>query len=112
MHMAWSSHRWKSYTTCTTRSIISSHEYTFVESRRHQRRAVKSIFETLAHEMAHAIYSSFQCGSRTCRTADSHVNVLGQEGTDTAGCGKEMAEHNAGYDPELGRLLERFLRWR
>lgn len=43
-------------------------------------RTVKSIFETLVHEMAHAIYISFACDGTECQQEASRPGAIGQRG--------------------------------
>lgn len=52
---------------------------------------VESIFETLVHEMAHAIFLSFACGGTNCQRAATHPSILGQIGHGDKWV--EMAEH-------------------
>lgn len=54
-------------------------------------RTVESIFETLVHEMAHAIFLSFACGGTNCQRAAIHPSILGQIGHGDKWV--EMAEH-------------------
>lgn len=54
-------------------------------------RTVKSIFETLVHEMAHAIFDSFACGGADCTNEATNPWMLGRHGHGDMWV--EMAEH-------------------
>lgn len=54
-------------------------------------RTTYSIFRTLVHEMAHAVYSSFACNCKECDRVAGHPLVLGPRGHGRLW--KEMAEH-------------------
>lgn len=52
---------------------------------------VESTFETLVHEMAHAIFLSFACGGADCKREAKSPRILGQRGHGNMWL--EMAEH-------------------
>lgn len=54
-------------------------------------RTTHSIFRTLVHEMAHAVYASFACKCTDCAHVSGHPSVLGPRGHGRLW--KEMAEH-------------------
>ncbi|KAI7779410.1 hypothetical protein LA080_000890 [Diaporthe eres] len=69
-------------------------------------RSVESIFETLVHEMAHAIFHSFACRRGDCTRIATRPGILGQYGHGDMWVG--MAEHMKntiqGWDKDLAHF--------